>query len=213
LLVDLDRRVLKIFTMTEDHLKNLVKAVLEAEKSKGLIPWAQQEPRLMELCGKYLMSKGYRVVKASYKLSAQPKDVKELVEYYCKVLNDYYPGRFLNQFDKKEATKIMSALVESRMPTAFNRKAALAEAATIVYTVFDKEKYLGLRAPPDIRSFNVNSTRRWIVDRAIELINDMDYAVREKEDEEACDALADAEWERLKKEGNAPMWSLLGQEN
>jgi len=202
---------MKMTKTNEDHLKSLVSIVLEANKTKGLIPLKQQEDRIMAACGTYLKSKGYRINRPDYKLSAQPKNIKDLVEYYCKVLNEYYPSRFLSVDDKKEATMIMRALVESRESVAFNRKAALAEAATIIFTVFDKEKYLGLRIPPDIRSFNVNSTRKWIVDRAIDLINDMNLLAREEEDEAECDRLADDELQRMQEAGEPVGWADLDE--
>jgi len=194
---------------TDNLLHDLVDLITKINKSKAIVPIESQEDAIIVACGRYLKSKGYKIVKPGYALSAKPANIKELVDYFCYVQSVYHPSHFLDSNSRKEAYKIMNDLVESRVAEAPTKEIALAEAATIVFTVFDKEEYIGLDFPPDIRSFDVNSKRAWIVQKAVDILNNRNKEASEEEAERIYEKVINEEVKRIEESGASLGWDDL----
>jgi len=142
----------------------------------------KDENKLIEEYSRYLRERGYIIIEPKSLDPSSVKNASGLVDLFYSLLQYYNQDRKLHYVRAtKKDLGMAKQLIDSRQSFCSSRKKAIEESALIVKCVVEYENFFGFSEP--LHSFDCfgNNNMKWVIDRAISIINEENDEVDEYE--------------------------------
>lgn len=164
--------------MVKKLIAGMAEAIKDTEQNNIFAPTVAED-KLKEACVKYLNYYGYKVV-APHKFDRKVVDMADLIALFYGLLKTKTPNDFATSYNHKQDLSIASRFINSRMEaTGAGRERALDECGEIIRTVFVHYDEFNFKFAPSFTIFG-QSKFRWVTDKALNIMNDKNKAMREE---------------------------------
>lgn len=129
-----------------------------------------------------LRSNGYLVIKKDPIDKSSVKNASELVDLFYALLQYHNTSRKLHYSKSNKLDfKLAKNLIKSRQEISGDKKTGLMESAAIVRCVVENESLFMFKEPLSSFSCFGTDTMKWVVDRAISIINNENYEAEKRD--------------------------------
>lgn len=150
-----------------------MQTILGIDKSEGY---------RVEEATSFLRSNGYLVVKKDLVDKSTVKNASELVDLFYALLQYHNTGRRIHYSKSNKLDfKLAKDLIKSRQEISGDKKGGLMESAAIVRCVVENESLFMFKEPLSSFSCFGTDTMKWVVDKAISIINSENYEAEKRD--------------------------------